>query len=61
MENITAIPNRTIMPKHIDENQMTEDELCADLLEALEEIERGNVYTIEEVEAEFTRLYGIKF
>lgn len=65
MENTATVPSEAIkqikMPKFIDENQMTEEELCNDLLEALDAIERGDVYTIEEVEAEFTRLYGIKF
>ena len=65
MENIKTIPTGTLkqakMPKFIDENQMTEDELCDELLESIDAIERGEVYTMEEVEAELTRLYGIKF
>ena len=60
MENTTPDPiiNKQVkMPKSIDLSQMTEEELCNDLLEALDEIERGEVYTIEEVK----RLYGITF
>ncbi len=65
MENTSTIPTEVMkqvkMPKSIDLSQMTEEELCNDLLEALDQIERGEVYTIEEVEAEFKRLYGITF
>ncbi len=65
MENTSTIPTKAMkqvkMPKSIDESQMTEEELCNDLLEALDQIERGEVYTVEEVEAELNRLYGVTF
>lgn len=65
MENITTIPTEAMkqvkMPKSIDESQMTEEELCNDLLEALDAIERGDVISSEDLKAEFSRRYGIKF
>ncbi len=60
MENTTTIPTEAMkqvkMPKSIDLSQMTEEELCNDLLEALDAIERGEGIPLEEVKA----LYGIK-
>lgn len=48
--------------EYIDEydNSELSEELIADLNLAFEQIERGEVYTEEEVKAELKRLYGIE-
>lgn len=49
--------------EYVDEYDDTElsEELISDLNLALEQVERGEVYTEEEVKAELKRLYGIEF
>ncbi len=65
MENTTTIPTEATkqvkMPKSIDLSRMTEEELCNDLLEALDAIERGEVIFSEDLKAEFSRRYGVTF
>ena len=58
--NLTEEIETTEYVDEYDDEELSE-ELIADLNLALEEIERGEVYTEEEVKAELKRLYGIEF
>ena len=66
MEN-TALKNNLTEDyealEYVDEYDDMElsEELIADLNLALEQVERGEVFTEEEVKAELKRLYGIEF
>lgn len=65
MANSTTLPNQAIkdfpMPRLIDDSNKTREEFIAELELALEQVKRGEVYTMDEVKAELTRLYGTKF
>lgn len=49
------------MPKLIDDSHKTREEFISEMELAFEQINRGEVYTMEEVMAELTKTYGTKF
>lgn len=63
MDN-TTLANSAVkevkMPRLIDDSNKSKKEIGAELNLALEQIERGEVHTEEEVKAELKRLYGIE-